>query len=203
MASVSALQSAYPELPSGFLEETNAVAGRLSIDPWHLLAVMDFETGGTFDPAISNPNSSATGLIQFMASTARDLGTSTGALAQMSRVQQLEYVERYLRPYAGRMRSVDDVYMAVLYPAAVGRAGHYVLFERGDGSYGVNAGLDANGDGLVTKREASARVRSELRGSGGFGSGIIAGGASNALLMMGVIGLTAAFLTTLFSSPTT
>ena len=205
MASVSALQSAYPALGRAFLAEVSAVAGRLSVDPFHLLAVIDFETAGTFDPSISNPNSSAVGLIQFVESTAQDLGTSTAELARMGRVEQMAYVERYLQPYAGRMRTVGDIYMAVLYPRAVGRAGSYVLFEQGDGAYGANRGLDENGDGLVTKREAAARVRQRLRGGqGGAGGGspTLAGGGTNPLLLAAAVGLAATFLTTLFSTPT-
>ena len=61
------------------------------------MAVMSFETGGTFNPGIRNAaGSGATGLIQFMPSAAAGLGTSTQALAGMSRAEQMKYVEKYL-----------------------------------------------------------------------------------------------------------
>ena len=48
------------------------MAGRLGISEADLMAVMSFETGGTFNPNIRNAaGSGATGLIQFMPSTAR------------------------------------------------------------------------------------------------------------------------------------
>ena len=49
-------------------------ARRLGVDVSWLLAVIESESGG--NPQIKNPTSSARGLIQFMDSTARDLGFS-------------------------------------------------------------------------------------------------------------------------------
>ena len=79
---------------TAFQQEVSAVAGRLGISEADLYAVMSFETGGSFNPGIRNAaGSGATGLIQFMPSTARGLGTTTEALAGMSRVEQMQYVE--------------------------------------------------------------------------------------------------------------
>ena len=64
-----------------FIRGVEAMAGRLGTRPEYVLAVMSFETGGSFDPAEGN-SIGATGLIQFLPSTARGLGTTTGALAQ-------------------------------------------------------------------------------------------------------------------------
>ncbi len=50
-----------------------------------LMAAIAFETGRTFSASVRNPRSSAVGLIQFMRATAANLGTSTDALARMSR----------------------------------------------------------------------------------------------------------------------
>ena len=127
-----------------------------------LMACMAFESGRTFSPSVRNPSSSATGLIQFMAATARGLGTTTAALARMSAVEQLGYVERYFRPYAGRIRSLEDMYMAILWPRGIGQVLEYVLWKTGTRTYAVNRGLDANRDGKVTKREAAAKVRAML-----------------------------------------
>src|SRR4051812_1834879 len=63
----------------------------------NIATVMGFETGTTFSPSIRNAaGSGATGLIQFMPSTARSLGTSTDAMAKMTDVAQLDYVAKYL-----------------------------------------------------------------------------------------------------------
>ncbi|MBC7282498.1 transglycosylase SLT domain-containing protein [Hoeflea sp.] len=146
-----------------FKRRTIAIARRLNMDPNHLMAIMAFETGRTFDPAITNhAGSGATGLIQFMPATAKGLGTTTARLATMSAVDQLDYVESYLAPYKGRMGDLASAYMAVLYPRAVDKEPGYVLFRKGSVAYKLNRGLDVNGDGYVTKTEAAAKVQAML-----------------------------------------
>lgn len=122
---------------------------------------MDFETGGSFDPAQKNAaGSSGTGLIQFMAATAKGMGTSTATLSGMTRLEQMKWVEKYFDQHASKIRGGDasDVYMSVLYPKAAGKPDDYVLFRKGTKAYTQNAGLDKSGDGTVTKAEASAKV---------------------------------------------
>lgn len=136
------------------------VAANLQTDVDFLMAVIAFESAGTFSPSVKNPMSQATGLIQFMPTTARSLGTTTTALASMSAVAQLDYVEQYFQSYVGLLDTLEDVYMAVLWPAAVGRPKHYVLFDEDDGVlFRQNAGLDYDKNGVVTKEEATAGVR--------------------------------------------
>lgn len=150
-----------------FAAELRTQAGRRGIDPRALFAVMDFETGGTFDPAEENmAGSGATGLIQFMPKTARALGTTTEELAKMSRTQQLRYVFKYLDQFNvdWRKADVDDVYMAVLWPAAINQPDGYVLFKSGTKAYTQNRGLDTNGDGTITKFEAASKVRKRFYG---------------------------------------
>ena len=142
-----------------------------------ILAMMDFETGGTFDPAQKNlgpdgtpeTGSGATGLIQFTPKTAEGLGTSTDDLSQMSRSEQLEYVDKHFETnLKGRLGDeggdISDLYMSVLFPVAVGKPDDFVLFGKGamEGytgtAYEQNIGLDANKDGSITKVEAAAKV---------------------------------------------
>lgn len=137
------------------------IADTLKLDPDHLMSCMAFESGRTFSPSIRNlAGSGATGLIQFMPATARDLGTTTDELARMTAEDQLNYVYKYFRPYSGRLRTLADVYMAILWPKAVGQPEGFVLFDRGrqPTAYRQNAGLDANRDGQVTKLEAASKV---------------------------------------------
>jgi len=152
-----------------FRVKVREIADRLSTDPNWLMAVMGFETGYTFSPAARNPGSTATGLIQFIESTARSLGTSTAQLARMTAVRQLDYVEDYYRPYNGRIRNLGDAYLAVLWPVAVGRPDSYVMWERDTGpyqrEYAANSGLDVNHNGVITRGEAVASVNtSYMRG---------------------------------------
>jgi len=151
-----------------FRSYVRAVSARLGINPDWLMACMAFETGRTFSPTIRNAaGSCAIGLIQFMPSTAAALGTSVEALAAMSPVQQLVIVESYFRPNKGRLHSLSDVYMAILWPGGIGKADEFALFIESDKQhpkrYIQNRGLDWNDDGVITKAEACAGPARELR----------------------------------------
>lgn len=144
-----------------------AIANRLGTEPDWLMACIAFETGRTFSASVINGNGSgAVGLIQFMPSTAQALGTSSKQLAAMSPEAQLSIVERYFRPSKGKLNTLEDVYMTILWPRAIGKPLDYVLFRRSDvlhpRRYMQNAGLDFNKDGVVTKGEASQKVRRQL-----------------------------------------
>lgn len=131
--------------------------------PSDLMSCMAFETGMTFSPAVRNyGGSSGTGLIQFMDATARGLGTTTEVLALMSAVRQLDYVEAYFLPQAKRIRSLEDLYMAILWPRGIAQPLEYVLWKTGTRAYLANRGLDRNKDGVITKLEATSKVR-EMR----------------------------------------
>ncbi|EIL99152.1 transglycosylase SLT domain-containing protein [Rhodanobacter thiooxydans] len=128
-----------------------------------LMACMAFESATTFSPSIRNAaGSGAVGLIQFMPSTARGLGTTVENLALLSAESQLDYVAAYFEPYAKRIRSLSDMYMAILLPKYIGQPEDAVLFSGGV-AYRQNAGLDANHDGKITKAEATARVADMLK----------------------------------------
>lgn len=132
-----------------------------------LMACMAFESAETFSPSIRNAaGSGAVGLIQFMPATAVGLGTTSADLAKMTAVQQLEYVKRYFRPYSYRIKSLSDMYLAILLPAYIGKPEGSILFSSGV-SYRQNAGLDKNHDGKITKAEAASKVLAKLvRGLG-------------------------------------
>lgn len=104
------------------------------------------------------------GLIQFMSSTANGLGTTVEELAKMTAVEQLDYVERHFKPFKGKLKTVADAYMCILYPKAVGKPEDYVLFDRADAptAYRQNSGIDMNKDGKCTKAEAATKVAQKL-----------------------------------------
>jgi hypothetical protein len=145
-----------------FRNKVRKIAGDLGCDPSFLMAAMAFETGETFSPKIKNPASGATGLIQFMPKTAVGLGTTTDALAKMSAENQLDFVAKYFERQKGKLHTLEDVYMAILLPTAVGKPNNHVLFTKGTKAYDQNKGLDVNNNGEITKAEAAAKVREKL-----------------------------------------
>jgi hypothetical protein len=155
-----------------FLDKVVSVSSDLGFDPNDLLRVIDFETAGSFSPKAQpirkdgTKISSATGLIQFLEKTAKGLGTTTADLANMTAVEQLDYVKKYFEPFKDRIKNFGDVYMAVHWPKGVGKDDSYVMYEAGSDSYNANKGLDTNGDGTVTRGETLARLFSAT-GKGG------------------------------------
>lgn len=144
-----------------FRNKVRAISGRLGCAPDDLMSCMAWESGRSFSPSKKNmAGSGATGLIQFMPSTAKALGTSTAALAALTAVQQLDWVEKYFQPYKGKLNTLADLYMAILWPAGVGKPMEYVLWDKATRptTYRQNAGLDINHDGAITKAECAAKL---------------------------------------------
>lgn len=152
-----------------------------------LMACMAWESGRTFRSDIRNmAGSGATGLIQFMPLTALHFFHSAAAIQKMTQAQklahgraacdrlagmtaedQLNYVYKYFRPWKGRLQNLGDIYMAILWPAGVGRPDSFVLWEKGKSpiTYRQNAGLDIDKDERITRAEALAKVTA-LRAEG-------------------------------------
>lgn len=141
------------------------IAETLEVNPDYLMACMAWESGETFSPSIKNAaGSGATGLIQFMPSTAKALGTTVGELSQMRAEDQLNYVYKYFRGYAGKLKNLGDVYMAILWPKGVGKPDSYVLWDKrlSPVTYRQNAGLDINKDGRITRDECLTKIKQKL-----------------------------------------
>jgi hypothetical protein len=143
-----------------FKDKVIVICQELMINPDYLMSCMAFETGETFNPGIKNKaGSGAVGLIQFMPKTAVGLGTTADALAAMTAVQQLDYVKKYFLPYKGKLKSLEDVYLAIFTPAGIGKAADYKLYKEGSKAYAQNKGFDTDKDGSITLAEISAKVR--------------------------------------------
>ena len=170
-APIPAVQGAIPgtdKTSPQFMAKAQKISNDLGVRLDDFLRVMSFETGGSFSP--SQPNiggkSSGTGLIQFLSKTARNLGTTTEALAAMSPEQQLDYVAKYLAPYKGKIGNLQDLYMAVLSPGMIGKSGNAVVFskDKNPAEYAANAPLDVDKKGAITVSDALNAV---LRRTGG------------------------------------
>lgn len=96
------------------------VSNNLGINPNWLMAVMWKEC--RLNPKAVNKNGWASWLIQFMPKTAKWLWTSVEAIRAMSAIDQLDYVEKYMKNYASKIHSYEDTYLAVFYPAYLGKS---------------------------------------------------------------------------------
>lgn len=98
------------------------LADDMGADPGHLADLIQHESG--WNPAAKNPNSSASGLIQFITTTADELGVTTSELRAMTVEEQLPYVRAYFElPRISKhwpLTNEWDLYLAVFYPGYIG-----------------------------------------------------------------------------------
>ena len=82
LAMSGAIVEAYPRCPPALADEIVLTSRHIGADPAELANLVRFETAHTFSGRVRHPSSGATGVIQFMPSTARALGTTVEAIAQ-------------------------------------------------------------------------------------------------------------------------
>ena len=127
----------------------------------YILSCNALETGRTFNPAIVNKHSGATGLIQFMPKgSAPDLGTTCEALAKMSFVEQQDYVFKYFEKYGyiKKCKVLEDYYLSIFMPVMVGRDPNEVVGRQGTKLYSQNSGFDTAKKGYYTVGDIGAAI---------------------------------------------
>ena len=145
-----------------FNKKLDKIAKELGVNKNDLIAIFKQESG--LDHTAVNKQSGATGLIQFMPATARQLGTTTDALRKMSAVEQLDYVYMYFKMVGVKPgMKLGDLYMAVFMPKYVGADDDTVLGKSGAAGftgkvYDQNKGLDKNRDGVITVADVKQSV---------------------------------------------
>lgn len=112
------------------LRELMRITDKYGIPFEWMINLIKHESANTFNPAITN-SIGATGLIQFLKSTAIGLGTTTDDLRKMTFKQQLVYVDRFLYNNLRRHLTPEgkvpstftqgDLFMTIFYPVAVGK----------------------------------------------------------------------------------
>ena len=150
-------------------------ADELGVPVDSLAAVMSIEGG--FNPQARNPHTRATGIIQFIPSTARSLGTTVDELFEMTFQEQLPYVVKFYE--MNRCTGVQDpgeLYTCTFCPALRGKPEDFVVGEEGvtdvvspcatrasmDKVYNQNKSLDVNKDGVLTAGDVRDKARRRL-----------------------------------------
>lgn len=123
----------------------------------YLYEVIYWESRG--DTRARNKFSHATGIIGWLPSTAKQLGTSVEEIFEMSMDQQLDLLDKYFS-IGGRCKqykTCSTLYLAIFYPAAIGKPKDYVL---GDTTtihkrkvLKGNKKFDINNDDVITVSE--------------------------------------------------
>jgi hypothetical protein len=135
----------YPD-KKAFANKVKSICKDLKINPNHLMAIMYLESG--LNSKNVNLVSNATGLIQFMPSTAIGMSTTVEKLKTLDAIIQLDYVKAYFKNYSGS--SFYDLYLYVFYPKAINKPDNYIfpkiVCEQ-------NPGFDINSDKVLVKYE--------------------------------------------------
>jgi len=144
-----------------FLEGVQKLAEKWELDPAHLLGLMASESMLFADA--QNTSSDATGLIQILPATAKDLGTSVEDLLKMSRAEQLVYVDKYFEYWnLPKGATKAQLYQSVLAPAYLHLGPDEWLYKKGSAEYKGNKELDLNDDGYITPRELGTRIDTKM-----------------------------------------
>jgi len=112
------------------LEELERIAAQCGFDPDELAAIISVESG--WNPGAHN-SIRAGGLIGFLPSTLQNLGWggTPEEFWRLTIAEQLVYVERFYRPWCGRIARRGDLYVATFWPGAVGAQDEDVIAAPG------------------------------------------------------------------------
>lgn len=139
-----------PDPVSGDFDiELESQAMESDLDPEKIKRIIGPESGGKANAR--NGASGATGLIQFLPSIARGLGTSTEKLSKMSAAEQLPFVMKYFSDRGITSDSPPEDYaMAVAAPAFIGERPGAVVYRKGSKEWEQNPAWRPSGGGDIT-----------------------------------------------------
>lgn len=143
-----------------FILKATEVSERLGIPLNWLMGVIELETAGTFSPSITN-SLGYVGLIQFGSAAASRIGTTQAALKVMTAEEQLEYVYRYYEIYKSKLTCYVDLYIATLFPVALGKSSSFVLETStlsAERVASANPLFDLNSDSKITVGEIETKL---------------------------------------------
>lgn len=146
----------------GFEKKVRRISNKLDIHPDWLMAIMHSES--KLDASVTNlKGSGAAGLIQFLPKTAIEMDITVEQMRNLNHIQQLDYVYDYLKEVK-KIRKVDfrnitDLYLAILYPKAIGEEEDYVLYRSPSETYQNNSGLDEDHNGEVSIGDIDLRLK--------------------------------------------
>ena len=151
--------------PLAFERKVRRISRRLEMPPEWLMAVIHAESqfdGGT----TSSIGSGATGLIQWLPETAKNLNTTIAKIRNMNHLEQLDLIYDYLSEHLEanekeRFESLTEVYVAVLFPQVSSQMTDeaYKIYTTPSIAYKMNAHLDMDTDGNLTVSDLDAYLQ--------------------------------------------
>jgi len=167
-----------------FYKKLVQICSELQMKPEALLLIMKLESG--ISPTAHNPAGNASGLIQFMPSTLKNMGYTDGheKFRTLDAVTQLDYVKSYIEQNmklnGGPFKSAARCYVSIFFPVALGLPGvqredFSTPIVSADGAqpkyksvspsfvakaYAQNKGLDTDKDGVITYGDLDRKLQS-------------------------------------------
>ncbi|WP_294249276.1 L,D-transpeptidase [uncultured Chryseobacterium sp.] len=121
-----------------FRRKVVEISKRQGFDADNFMTAMAHETGGTFDPTCgtfkkhkNEEKEGYVGLIQIGKDAAKNIGTTRSHLIKMNQIDQLDYVEKYLAKKKGKLNTLSDFYLAILFPIDCGKGNepNHIVFD--------------------------------------------------------------------------
>lgn len=145
-----------------FEKKVRSISNKLDIHPDWLMAIMHSES--KLDASVTNlKGSGAAGLIQFLPSTAVSMDITVEQIRNLNHIQQLDYVYQYLKEVKNTRKAdfnnITDLYLAILYPKAIGENADFVLYRKPSQTYENNSGLDEDHNGEISIADIDLRLK--------------------------------------------
>lgn len=167
-----------------FYKKLTKICSELQMKPEDLLLIMKLESG--ISPTAHNPSGNASGLIQFMPSTLKNMGYTDGheKFRTLDAIAQLDYVKAYIEQNmklnGGPFKSAARCYVSIFFPVALGLPGIQredmsTPIVSADGTqpkyksvspsfiakaYAQNKGLDTDKDGIISYGDLDRKLQS-------------------------------------------
>lgn len=129
-----------------FMSELNRVSDKYGRPVEEFMRVIKGES--SFNPVAQHPKSKATGLFQFIPSTAEMLGTDVNSIKQMSPAEQVRLYDKYLDRFGYKGDNALGIMQGA--PAYANRSANTVVYRTGTKAWEQNPGWRDGSGGPIT-----------------------------------------------------
>ena len=114
-----------------FLSKAEKVASSVGVKKEELLAVISIATDNSMNPSKTSLSGNRVGLVAANDKDAKSAGTTTAALRNMSRAEQMDYVEKILKSKGGSARDLAGLYLLLADPEKANVKDDQQVYKRG------------------------------------------------------------------------
>jgi hypothetical protein len=118
---------------------------------------------------LAESNSGCNGLWQVCGGRRKELGITKQQVFDMTPEESVHWFGKYIELIMKERRlskapdNLDDLYLAVFAPAAIGKSDSFAVYVKGTKAYAANPGADIIKDGKITRGEIITKIRATER----------------------------------------